>query len=397
MRIEQYILLIVILFSTMQLGLLLHLADSPHQAQEEAVVAADISNGLGWKIFSCLSGSSTHQNLIFSPVSIATSLAILYYGALGNNSLEIRCAISSLLQPPNFPNWCSDSNHTKKENESVAVDEECSDCPPGVYFNALVSALDIYNTTNGTVDIANGIWHHGHLHSLFKHKIKKYFRPDLMALNPEKPVITASRINQWVSNATRGKISSIINDGSIQETDKVFLFNVLYFRALWHTSFTSRNVTDNFTTCMACIDSNIRLTTEGSLEEVEYMEKIETVPYCKTSILTAIRMPYIGKDISMTIILPKLCSIKAVEDQIINGNLLKNIDNCLVPRKTHIILPKFDLEQTLPIDSILSKLGVHSLYSEGFSTILNISNNLQLSKVSHQSVLEVNEEGMSTE
>lgn len=396
MGIEQYVLLIVTLFSAVQLSSQLHLDNGPSPAQQEAAVAADISNGLGWRIFSCLSGSSTHHNLIFSPVSIATSLAILYYGALGNNSLEIRCAISSLLQPSNLPNWCSNSNHTVKENESIAVNEECSDCPPGIYFKELLSALDVYNTTNGTVDIANGIWHHGCLHSLFKHNMKNYFSPDLMILNDEKPVTTASRINHWVSNATRGKISSIINDESIQESDKVFLFNVLYFRALWRVSFTSLNATKKFITCIACNDSNVQLTTEGSLEEVEYMEKTESVPYCKMPILTAIRMPYINRGISMTIILPKLCSMKVVEDQIINGELLKYINNCLVPRNTHIMLPKFDLEQDLPINSIMSKLGLQSLYYEGFSTILKNSTNLQLSKVSHQSVLEVNEEGMST-
>ena len=397
MRVEQYILLIVILFSAAQLGSLIHLADSPPQVQKEAAVAADISNGLGWKIFSCLSGSSTHHNLIFSPVSIATSLAVLYYGALDNNSLEIRCILSSLLQPSSPSNWCSNSSHTVKENDSIAVNEECSDCPPGIYFKELLSALDVYNTTNGTIDIANGIWHYGRLHSLFKHNVKNYFRPDLMTFNPEKPVTTASRINQWVSNITRGKISSIINDGSIQESDKVFLFNVLYFRALWHISFTSHNVIKKFITCTACNDSNVQLTTEGSLEDVEYMEKTENVPYCKMSILTAIRMPYINKGISMTIILPKLCSMKAVEDQMIKGDLLKHINNCLVPRNTHIMLPKFDLEQKLPVNSIMSKLGLESLYYERFSTILNNSINLQLSKVSHQSVLEVNEEGMNTE
>ena len=109
--------------------------------------------------------------------------------------------------------------------------------------------------------------------------------------------------------------------------------------------------------------------------------------------MTAIRLPYVNKDISMTIILPKLCSLKAVEDQLINGDLLKDINNHLVPRKTLIVLPKFELEQKLPINSILSKLGLQSLYSEGFSTILKNTRSLRLSKVSHQSVLEVNEKG----
>ena len=388
---EQYTaLLIVILLTAVQLSSLLplQLGDSRGKAQPEAVVAADISNGLGWKIFSCLSGSSTSHNILFSPVSIAISLAIIYYGALDNSSaVEIRCEISSLLQPSNLSNWCSE--HTRSDESMAEV--ECSvDCPPGIYFRELLTTLDVYNTTNGTIDIANGIWHHGHLHPLFEHNVGKYFKPDLMTLNPYMPKIAASRINQWVTNATRGKVPNIINDGSIQKSDKVFIFNVLYFRALWEISFVPHNATKSFTTCLAC-DGNFN--PEASVEEVEFIEKKENVLYYEISTLTAIRLPYVNKDISMTIILPKLCSLKAVEDQLINGDLLKDINNHLVPRKTLIVLPKFELEQKLPINSILSKLGLQSLYSERFSTILKNTRNLRLSKVSHQSVLEVNEEG----
>ena len=391
MRREQYtVFLIIVLLAGVQLSSLLHLPlpDSRRKAQLEAKVAADVSNGLGWKIFSCLSGSSTRHNIIFSPVSIATSLAILYYGALDNNSaVEIRCGISSLLQPSNLSNWCSE--HTRNDESMDEV--ECSvDCPPGIYFRELLTTLDVYNTTNGTIDIANGIWHHGHLHPLFKHNIKKYFKPDLMTLNPYMPKIAASGINQWVTKATRGKVPNIITGDSIQKSDRVFIFNVLYFRALWQISFVPHNATKSFTTCLAC-DGNFN--SEASIEEVEYIEKKENVLYCEISTLTAIRLPYVNKDISMTIILPKLCSLKAVEDQLINGNLLKDINNHLVPRKTLIVLPKFELEQKLPINSILSKLGLQSLYSEGFSTILKNTRSLRLSKVSHQSVLEVNEKG----
>ena len=391
MRLEQYILLAVVLFAAVQLSSLLHLPPPPRKTQlPEAVVGADISNGLGWRIFSCLSGSSSRHNIIFSPVSIATSLAILYYGALGNlsSAVKIRCGISSLLQPPNSSYWCSDQLAVNKS----MYEPLCStDCPPGIYFRELLSALDTYNTTDATIDIANGIWHHGHFHSLFKLNVKNYFKPDLMMFMPKKPASAASRINKWVTNVTRGKVPSIINDDTIQESDKVFIFNVLYFQAFWKISFTPHNATKSFKTCLAC-DGNIA--PEASFEEVEYMEKMENVLYSKMSTLTAIRLPYVNKELSMTIILPNLCSMKAVEDQLINGDLLRDINNHLVPRKTHIMLPKFDLEQKLPVNSILSKLGLQSLYSEGFSTILKNTRNLQLSKVSHQSVLEVNEKGM---
>ena len=393
MRLEQYLILILAIARLLLIV---------HAAADEALVAANISNKLGWKIFSCLSGSSSRHNLIFSPVSLASSLALMYYGALGNSSLEIRCELSSLLQSSS---WCSDgndTNYTMKENKSVVMDEkaaaECY-CPPGEHFKALLSTLHAYNTTNATIDIANGIWHHGHLHSLFKHKVKNYFSSKLMALNPKKPTIAASKINEWVSNITRGKISDIINAESIQENDKIFIFDVLYFRSLWSTPFTADDYTKFFITCSACHGNSLNLTAEGTIEEVPFMRKVDIVPYCEMSSLTAIRLPYINHNISMTVILPnQLCSMRTVEDQLINNNLLQHINNCLKSHKVAIVLPKFDLKQELPINSILPKLGLESLYyssTGGFSTILQKSRNLRLSKVSHQAVLEVNEEGIN--
>ena len=389
MRLLQYILNVAAIasFSLLLAG-----------AADEASVAANTSNELGWKIFSCLSGSSSRHNLIFSPVSLAVSLGIMYYGALGSNS-EIRCEISSLLQLSSLPNsQHRDINHTMKEHkpmdDKLTAAKECY-WPPGAYFKALLSALQTYSTNNATIDIANAIWHHGHLHSLFKHNAQNYFNLELMALHPEKPGIAAMDINEWVSNKTRGKISNIINAENIQKSDKLFLFNVLYFRSLWRKSFTSDNSSKYFITCLACHGNSLNLTAEGSVEEVKYMDKMEFVPYYEISSLAVIRMPYKSNNITMTIILPRLCLLRTIEDQLINSDLLQHINRHLIPRKVHIILPKFDLDQEIPIDSILSKLGLDSLYSSsaGFSTIMQNDPNLQLSKVSHQSVLEVNEKG----
>ena len=370
--------------------------------KEEALVAADVSNGVGWKIFSCLSGSTTRHNLLFSPVSITTTLAVLYYGALGNRSAEIRCEIASLLSPSSslgLPtgNLCSKGNH-KKENKSIATStnmvEQCY-CPPGKYFRSLLTTLQAYNNTNETIDISNGLWHYGRLHSVFKQSMTNYFRPKVMMFDPEKPAITASNINQWVSNKTRGKISEIINAESIRKSDKVYLFNVLYFRALWRNSFTAHKY-NKFTTCVACYN----VTSNGSVEEVQYMERTQTVPYCRMSSLAAVRIPYSNDNLSMTIILPKLCSMRKVESDLINGDLLQHINNCMTPKKVRIILPKFELKQKLPLHTILSKLGLQSTHSSdggGFSTILKKDHNLQLSRFSHQSVLEVNEQGIHSD
>jgi len=287
-------------------------------------------------------------------------------------------------------------NDSKEGNKSVTMSNEECYCCPGRYFRSLLSALLAYNTNNVTIDISNGIWHCGHLHSLFKQNLLEYFRPQLKMFTPNKPkVMLASSINQWVDNVTHGKIPNIINAEDIKNSDKVFLFNVLYFKGLWREAFTAQQLSNKrFTTCAAC-HGNI---TEGAVEMVEYMETVDYVPYCKMSTLTAIQIPYADHNVTMTIILPNSCYMKKTEEELTSSNLLQRINNCLSPKKIKIVLPMFDLEQQLPIDSILSKLGLDSLHSPdgGFSSILKKRHDLQLSRIAHQSVLEVNEKGNSS-
>ncbi|XP_065904992.1 serine protease inhibitor-like isoform X2 [Dysidea avara] len=346
-------------------------------ASNKAVTAATISNELGWKIFSCAAGSSDQHNLLYSPVSISTLLALMCYGAAGDTLREI----NDLL----LPAAAFTSRHR---------------CELGPYFMALLNVLDKYNTTNSTIEVANSAWHIEELHAMFKLRGNKYFNLEEISMDPSKPTELAVQINNWVEEKSHGKLTDFFDARDIEHNDGVYLFNVLYFVGVWAEKFSTEVFMNKFITCASCMNGSTSIDTESG---VEYMElQTNAVPHCDmdSDMLQAIQLPYADDNIMMTIILPKLCAMNQVVDQLTNSDLLHRINKCLdgqrqrpIPPDVTIVLPIFKLSDELPVQPILGNLGLRSAFSspKAFPKVLKNTQSLFLSKMTHKAVLEVDE------
>ena len=344
-------------------------------ASSKAVTAAAISNELGWKIFSCTTGSSDQHNLFYSPVSISSLLALLCYGAAGDSLREI----NNLLLPA--------TAYTSKHR-----------CELGPYFMSLLAALSKYNTTNTTIEVAYSAWHRQELHATFRLRGSNYFKLEEFPMDPSKPTELADEINNWVEEKSHGKLTEFFDARDIKLNDQVYLFNVLYFVGVWAEKFSTNVFMNRFTTCASCMNGTNTVSERG----VEYM-KLETneVPYCnliEQEMLQAIRLPYSDNDVTMTIILPKLCAMNQVADRLVNSDLFQRINNHLHPHplpELTIVLPKFQLSEDLPIQPILGNLGLQAVFSspKGLPKLLKDTESVFLSKMTHKAVLEVDEKG----
>ena len=352
------------------------LISSSLAASRKAATAAAISNELGWKIFSCATGSSAQHNLFYSPLSISSLLALLCYGAVGDTLRQI----NNLLLPA--------AVYTRKDR-----------CELGPYFMSLLAALSKYNTTNATIEVANSAWHRQELHARFRLRGSNYFNLEEFPMDTSKPVELAEQINNWVEEKSHGKLTEFFDASDIKLNDQVYLFNVLYFVGVWAKKFSTNVYINKFTTCASCVNGTIvNIVSERG---VEYM-KLETkeVPYCNLMdqyMVQAIQLPYSDDNVTMTIILPKLCAMDQVADQLVNSDLFQRINRHLCPIPDHltIVLPKFRLSEDLPIQPILGNLGLGSVFSspKGFPKLLKDTKKVFLSKMTHKAVLEVDEKG----
>ena len=358
------------------------LATSRVAAINKAITAATISNELGWKIFSCAAGSSDQHNLFYSPVSISSLLALLCYGAAGDTLREI----NSLLLPATV--------YTSRHR-----------CELGPYFMALLAVLGKYNTTNATIEVANSAWHIEELHPMFKLKGNKYFNLEEIPMDTSNATELAERINNWVKEKSHGKLTDFFDVQDVKPDDAIYLFNVLYFVGVWAEKFSTGVLMNKFITCASCMNGSTSTVSEGG---VEYMKlQTNSVPHCNlmdSEMLQAIQLPYADNDITMTIILPKLCAMNHVIDQLTNSDLFQRINKCFdgqrqrpTPPDVTIVLPKFKLSDKLPVQTILGNLGLRSAFSRSkslFPKILKSPKSLFLSKMTHEAVLEVDENGI---
>ncbi|KAK1173609.1 leukocyte elastase inhibitor-like, partial [Acipenser oxyrinchus oxyrinchus] len=110
-----------------------------------------------------------------------------------------------------------------------------------------------------------------------------------------------------------------------------------------------------------------------------------------------IELPYAGKDLSMIILLPENIEDDTTVERELTYEKLKDWTNPETMGKTlvEVTLPKFKLEETYDLKSVLTSLGMVDAFDVSKSDFsgMSSSNELVLSKVVHKSFVEVNEEG----
>jgi len=111
----------------------------------------------------------------------------------------------------------------------------------------------------------------------------------------------------------------------------------------------------------------------------------------------AIELPYAGKNLSMFVLLPdEGSSLSQLENKLTSGDLVNVEDKFrMSPSEVKVWLPRFKLDERLSLAKMLKRMGMRDLFTERDADLSGIdgSRELYVSKVIHQAVVEVNEEG----
>ena len=112
----------------------------------------------------------------------------------------------------------------------------------------------------------------------------------------------------------------------------------------------------------------------------------------------ACQFDYVGKKIALTIILPEPETTLAQVEAQLTPEILNNILSDMVqPEKVNVQMPKFKLEYKAELSNHFKQMGAHlpfDPYNADFSGITTSEPlGLYISKVVHQAVVDINEEG----
>lgn len=189
-------------------------------------------------------------------------------------------------------------------------------------------------------------------------------------------------INAAVAHETDDEITGLLAPGAIGSTTRFVLTDAVYLKADWMTPFDRRDTRPG------------PFTPPGSgLEQVPVMHETVAAAYLDGPGYQALRIPYVGGRLAMTILLPT--QNLAPLEQHLGADGLSSLLTRLHDAEVAVALPTFQVSGSTELTGPLEQIGVTDAFSPSadFSGIDAPANGLSLSGVVHRAVVHVDEAG----
>ncbi|XP_032905363.1 leukocyte elastase inhibitor-like isoform X4 [Amblyraja radiata] len=217
----------------------------------------------------------------------------------------------------------------------------------------------------------------------------KHYQAGLGAVDFLKAAEAARQeINSWTEEQTAGKIQNVLEKGTVGSDTRLVLVNAIYFKAKWKHTFKKR---DSFT-------GQFKLN-QSITKDLEMMQRTGFILYFhnREFAFKIIELPYVQDELSMIILLPDDNNGLETLQRSFTLNRLRNWTNPknMSITSVEVTLPKFKLEEKYDLSSILPNLGMVDAFDSMKANFSGMSEgeDLSVSKVIHQSFVEVDEEG----
>jgi serpin B len=349
-------------------------SDQPHDTTPELAAGQYESyiaglNTLGLSLFRS-KAALKNQNTVFSPVSLDIALSMAYAGAKGQTATEMKTVLGDPF---------GDITYHRAVNR-LAIDLRSRNVP-------------VTNTERPqSVELSL-------LDQMFVQRNFSIYRSyiDLMGTHYAASVRLADfqndlegtrlLINQFASDATKGKITDLIRQGDITPLTRVVLANALYLTASWKSPFDTKQ-TGNADFVLA----------SGETVTASTMNATDTFAYVAGNDYQAVQVPYYGDSLSMLLVLPSEGKFASVRDSM-TPQWLRVVESSATPKNVKLSLPKFRFSYgTEEFNEELKALGMPTAFIEGVADFTGIhgtsvQDSLFIFKVLQKAFVGVDESG----
>ncbi|MBN1692575.1 MAG: serpin family protein [Dehalococcoidales bacterium] len=313
-------------------------------------------------------------NFFFSPYSISTALAMTYAGARGETEQQMADTLYFTLPQERLHAAFSALENSIKER-GRAITTVLS--PEGETIQEEVDGFRL--------NIANALWGQKDYSFLqdFLDLLQAYYGSGLSALDfINEPEESRLAINQWASEQTEGRIEDIIPPGVIDAFTRLVLANAIYFNAHWQHQFSESATHDGVFHLL-----------DGDNVNVPMMHQEEQFDYAEGDNYQAIRLPYLGNEFAMTVLLPVEGQFEDFDNSL-DAQILNDITSKFESQRVALTLPRFQFESSFQLNQALSDMGMPNAFSGGadFSGMTG-NTDLFIGSVLHKSFVAVDEEG----
>ncbi|NXG79622.1 OVALY protein, partial [Baryphthengus martii] len=233
-------------------------------------------------VFKELKVLHANDNICYSPLTIISTLAMVYLGARGNTQSQMEKVTNAMCLPVFMSSpQCGTSEYIHNS------------------FKDLLSDITKPNATY-SLKIADRIYIDKTYPILPEYLkcVKQFYKAELEEINfraATGEAVARQLINSWVEKETNGQIQNFLESGSIDLDTALVLVNAVYFKGIWKTPFKEEHTEE--------VPFNV---TEQESRPVQMMcqngtFKVASVAAEKIKIL---ELPYASGQLSMLVLLP---------------------------------------------------------------------------------------------
>jgi len=297
-------------------------------------------------------------NLIMSPFSVSSVMAMVSAGAGGNTLQQIRSGLS-------FPS------------------------PSSLQLGYQDTIPALRSTDNFTLEAANTIFAMKDFSVLpqFQEMLHRSFHAGIQMVDFGDSHGAARMINSWVEKMTRDKIKHLIKADMLSDLTRLVLVNAIYFKGDWAAKFDPKLTKEQDFSVSPSLTVKAPMMTQERKFPWAFLEPLAS---------TMVEMPYKGDRIVMQVLLPgERHGLEELEEKLTNHNVQELFEKASYETKVMVQLPKFKLEQRIPLTEHLTTLGMKDMFTAGVADFSGVDGTRQLyvSSVVQKAFIEVNEEG----
>nr|AGK40927.1 serpin-3 [Nilaparvata lugens] len=319
-------------------------------------------NALAGKLYNALAENKT-ANIFFSPFSISYALSALLMGTEGDAFKELQNALSL---PP------------------AEVD----------ILKAVSARFTQVLKGDENMTVANGFFvdRNFEVKEKFLNHLKNDFHAESRVMNlSANPIDSTLQINKWVENKTSNIIKDLLPKEFIDKFTVAVLVNAVYFKSKWIHPFDKN-------------ETKVRpFYALDKVYETEMMLIRRKLNYKFSDDLQShiILMPYVG-NYRMVLLVPKetdgIVELDAKLKKGLEGNSTTFLDSFATDvekTKLKLAVPKCKLEVKTDLKELLQKIGVKSIFTNGYLGKISDDPRLFVSDAVHKANLNIDE--ISTE
>lgn len=325
------------------------------------------TNAFGMEVFTRL--LDDEPNVVCSPLSISTALAMVYGGARNNTATEMAAAMRNDLPDDTF-HLANNRLLLDIAARKISSDEDS----------------DYDGERSVEISVANAVWVQQGLpvHASFLDLLAVRYDSGSSILDfISDPEGSRTTINGWVADRTRNRIQDLIPEGMIGGETMLVLTNALYFKGSWESPFEPYQTGDDYFYPL-----------EGDRFFVPTMYNTLRYAYTDGEGYQMIDLPYVGNELSMTVLLPADGRFETIRNQLSAEWIQSRCAEMQTDRDVALSLPKFRFTWgTKDLKEQLQALGMIEAFSRGadFSGISGTP--MAIDFVLHKAFIEVDEHG----